>query len=70
MGEWRYSSKILVLGIRWEWCASLPCRFTPGERVRATHWIGGWVGLRIGLNAIEERKILALPGIESRLSSP
>jgi hypothetical protein len=26
-----------------EWSASRPGRFTPRERVRGTHWIGGWV---------------------------
>jgi len=25
-----------------EWSTSLPGRFTPRERVPATHWIGGW----------------------------
>jgi hypothetical protein len=29
-----------------------------------THWIGGWVGPRSGLGAVEKRKILHLPGIE------
>jgi hypothetical protein len=29
--------------------ASCPCRFTPGERAPGTHWIGGWVGSRAGL---------------------
>jgi hypothetical protein len=32
--------------------ASLSCRFTPG-----THWIGGWVGPRAGLDDVEKRKI-------------
>jgi hypothetical protein len=35
-----------------EWSASRSGRFTPG-----THWIGGWVGLRIGLEDVERRKI-------------
>jgi hypothetical protein len=26
-------------------------RFTPGERTPGTHWIGGWVGPRAGLDA-------------------
>jgi hypothetical protein len=43
-----------------EWSASRPGRFTPG-----THWIGGWVGPRTGLD-VERRKILLLPGIELR----
>jgi hypothetical protein len=29
-----------------------------------THWIEGWVGPRAGLDAMEKRKILPLPGIE------
>jgi hypothetical protein len=45
-----------------EWSASPSCRFTPGEIVPGTHWIGGWVGLGAGLDAVE--KNLALPRIE------
>jgi hypothetical protein len=33
-----------------EWSASRPYCFTPGERASGTHWIGGWVDARIGLN--------------------
>jgi hypothetical protein len=47
-----------------EWSASHPCRFTPGERVPGTHCTGGWVGPRGGLDAVERKKILPLPGIE------
>jgi hypothetical protein len=47
-----------------EWSASLPDRFTPGERAPGTHWIGGWVGTRNGLNDMEKRKFLNLPGLE------
>jgi hypothetical protein len=32
-----------------EWSASRPRRFTPG-----THWIGGWVGPRAGLDDMEK----------------
>jgi hypothetical protein len=42
-----------------KWSASRPCRFTPG-----THWIGGWVGPRAGLDDLEKRKFLTLPGLE------
>jgi hypothetical protein len=27
-------------------------RFNPRERAPGTHWIGGWVGPRAGLNAV------------------
>jgi hypothetical protein len=49
-----------------EWSASLPGRFTPGERAPGTHWIGGWVGPRAGLDDVEKRKFLTLPGLELR----
>jgi hypothetical protein len=50
-----------------EWSASHPCRFTPEERAPGTHWIGGWVGPRAGLDDVEKRKFLTLPGLELRL---
>jgi hypothetical protein len=40
-----------------EWSASRLSRFTPGERALDTHWIGGWVGPRAGLDEVEKRKI-------------
>jgi hypothetical protein len=36
-----------------EWSASPPSRITPRERT-GTHWIGGWVGLGAGLDAVEK----------------
>jgi hypothetical protein len=30
----------------------------PGDRAPGTHWIGGWVGPRVDLGAVEKRKIL------------
>jgi hypothetical protein len=42
--------------------AALP----PGQRARGTHWIGGLVGPRIGLDDVEKRKFLTLPGLELR----
>jgi hypothetical protein len=47
-----------------EWSASRPCRFTPRERAPGTHWIEDWVGPRAGLDAVERRKFLTLPGLE------
>jgi hypothetical protein len=32
-----------------EWSASRPCRFTPG-----THFIGGWVDPRAGLDKLKQ----------------
>jgi hypothetical protein len=31
-----------------------------------THWIGGWVGPRTGLDGVEKTKISSLPGLELR----
>jgi hypothetical protein len=50
-----------------EWSASRPCRFTPGEKAPGTHWIGRWVGLRVGPDDVEKRKFLTLRGLELRL---
>jgi hypothetical protein len=35
-----------------------PAALYPGERTPGTHWIGGWVGTRAGLDAGARRKIL------------
>jgi hypothetical protein len=49
-----------------EWSASRPGRFTSGEIAPGTHWIGGWLGSREGLNDVEKRKFLTLTGLELR----
>jgi hypothetical protein len=47
-----------------------PCRFTLGETISGTHWIGNWVKFRAGLDEVEKRKkALPLHGIEPRSSS-
>jgi hypothetical protein len=64
MEEWIYSS------VEGEWSASCLRRFTFGERAPNTHWIGGWVGPRTGVDDVDEverRKILPLLGFELRL---
>jgi len=43
-----------------EWSASRPGQFTLRERAAITQWIGGWVGLRAGLDAVVKRKIPSL----------
>jgi hypothetical protein len=52
--------------VRDEWSGSCSCRFTPGERTPGTHWTGGWVDPRAGLDDMEKRTFLALPGLELR----
>jgi hypothetical protein len=49
-----------------EWSASRPGRFTPRERAPRTHWTGGWVDSRAGLDDLEKRKFLTLPGLKLR----
>jgi hypothetical protein len=50
-----------------EWSASHPGRFTPGDIAPSTHWVGGWVEPRAGLEAVKKRKFLILSGFELRL---
>jgi hypothetical protein len=40
-----------------DWSVSCLGCFTTG-----TQWIGGWVDLRAGLDIVEKRKIMPLPG--------
>jgi hypothetical protein len=56
-----FKTSVLVGG---EWSASPPGRFTPRERGLCIHWIGDWVGPRAGLDDVERKKILYLPGFE------
>jgi hypothetical protein len=39
-----------------EWSASHPGHFTPGARDPVTHWTGGWVGPRGGLDIMARKK--------------
>jgi hypothetical protein len=48
---------------------SRPDRFTTGEGAPGTHWIGDWVGSKIGLDAVNKSN-LVLPRIEPGSSSP
>jgi hypothetical protein len=58
-----FLASTLVGGERSDW---RPCHFSPGERAPGTYWIRGWVGPRAGLDEVENRKFLALPGLELR----
>jgi hypothetical protein len=56
--EWMYSITIFTSALDGgEWSVSLTCRFNPGKRTPGTHWIGGWVGSRPDVDAVEWRKI-------------
>jgi hypothetical protein len=43
-----------------------PADLPPGGKPPGTHWIGFWVGPRAGLDNVEKRKFLILPGLELR----
>jgi hypothetical protein len=58
-----FLTSALVAG---EWSASRPGRSTPGETVVLFHWIGGWVDTSFGLDDVEKRKFLTLPGLDLR----
>jgi hypothetical protein len=61
LGEWWYSSTHSLISALdgGEWSASRPSRFTPKERDPGAHWIGGWVGPRVVLDAMVKREILS-----------
>jgi hypothetical protein len=64
-GEWRYSSTIRDLLSRWWGVVSFtPLPLYPGERAHGTHCVGGWVDPRDGLDDVEMRTFLILPGLE------
>jgi hypothetical protein len=67
VGEWSYSSAILVLGARWR-CDELhaPAALPPKERSPGTHWLGGRVGPRVGLDAVEKREKSCTAGNQTR----
>jgi hypothetical protein len=44
--------------------ASRSGRFTSVERAPGTHWIGGWINPRAGLDDLEKGKFLSLSGLE------
>jgi hypothetical protein len=77
MREWRFSSTILYLNTRMIWVVNFTPRplYIPEERAPGTHWIGGWVGPKSGLDDVEKRKaFLLLRGTNSiiyrRFSEP
>jgi hypothetical protein len=53
-----------------EWSAPRLALLTPGERAPGTQRIGRWMGRRAGLDDVEKRKFLTLPGLELRPPPP
>jgi hypothetical protein len=41
-----------------------PAALLPGKKPPGTHWIGGWVDPRAGMDDVEKRKFLTLLGLE------
>jgi hypothetical protein len=72
MGEWMCRSTFSWPRHELEVSGQLhaPAALTPGKSP-GTHWIGGWVDHRAGLDNSENRKFLTLPALELRpLSRP
>jgi hypothetical protein len=51
-----------------EWSPSRTGRFTAGEKAPGTHWIGGWLGPKTGLDEVE--KILDPTGTRTPTPRP
>jgi hypothetical protein len=69
MGSAGTAPHILHLNTRREWSTSRPGHFTPWERAPGTHWIGGGVDTKTGLDVVEKRKIPS-PSRESNPRNP
>jgi hypothetical protein len=64
--EWRYRFIILDLGTRWRWVVSFtPRQLYPRGKSPPPVPIGDWVGSTAGLDTVEYRNLLPLPGIEA-----
>jgi hypothetical protein len=49
---------------RWRWVVSFtPRLFYPHGKSSRYHWLGGWVGSRVGLDTVSKRKIPSPAGI-------
>jgi hypothetical protein len=59
---------LLDPGTSWEVSGELhaPAALLSRKDPPGTHWIGSWVGPRVGLNDIGKCKFLTLPGLELR----
>jgi len=59
MGDRRYSLQTFLTSALDEdvWSTSRSDRFIPMERTPGTHFIGSWMGPRVGLDTVATRKI-------------
>jgi len=53
-----------------EWSALRPGRFIRGETVPSTHWTGGWLNPRAGLDAVAKGKFPAPGGNRTLVVQP
>jgi hypothetical protein len=53
-----------------EWSSTRSRSFIPGHTYPGIHFIGGWVGHRVGLDIMVEREILALSGERNIVIQP
>jgi hypothetical protein len=51
-----------------QWTALFPGHFAPWGRALGAHWIGGWIGFKSYLDAVEKRKV-SCPCWESNIYS-
>jgi hypothetical protein len=68
MGSGCKCPRFLDLDTSWRWVASFtPRQLYPRGKSSGTHWIGGWVDPRAGLDDMEKlKKFLTLPGLKLR----
>jgi hypothetical protein len=69
-GVWRsgcIDPRLLELDTGWRWVVSFtPLPHYPRGKSFGTHWIGGWVDHRAGLDNMKKWKFLTLPVLELR----
>jgi hypothetical protein len=66
-GRGYINPNFLDLGTGWRWVVNFtPRPLYPRGNSPGAHWIGGWVDLKAGLDDLEKRKFLTLPGLELR----
>jgi hypothetical protein len=65
MGEWRYRSTILHLGIRWRWVSFTLLPLYSRRKSPSTHCIGCWVGPKVGMDTVRNRTLAVQPVVIS-----